>query len=150
MTPRWLPYQNQTTEMRRLQARATLSFSVVVFLRIQSIACAEQEHEDTALPASQENATSPAGEPLRVDTKGVTASIAYEAPLGAGFLQALEGRMPDTTVTYGPGDYFFEAGTVSHRAENNTSEPNTPVLFEILPMGVAGPFLIPPRDGPVE
>ena len=123
---------------------------------------------------------------LRVDTRGVTASIQYEAPLGAGLLQELNGKyklrvteitiapggyvgdhnhlgpgirkmtagamdyvMPDKTVVYREGDFFFEAGNVSHRAENRTGVPNTHLLFEILPVDVAGPSLILPRDGAV-
>ena len=122
---------------------------------------------------------------LQVDTKGVTASIQYEAPL-AGFLEELNGKyklrvteiriapggyvgdhnhlgpgirkmtagamdyvMPDKAVVYREGDFFFEAGNVSHRAENKTDAPCTHLLFEILPVDVAGPSLILPRDGVV-
>lgn len=121
-------------------------------------------------------------EALKVDTKGVTATIKYEsvvegflkdingkyklrvteitiAPggyvgahnhLGPGIRQVTTGTMqyilPDRTVTYGPGDYFFEAGNVSHRVVNSSEEPCTHVLFEILPVEVERPSLIPPRD----
>jgi quercetin dioxygenase-like cupin family protein len=121
------------------------------------------------------------GEALKVDTKGVTATIKYEAVLD-GFLKDLNGKyklrvteitiapgghvsdhnhlgpgirqmtagtmqyiLPDRTVTYGPGDYFFEAGNVSHRVVNSSAEPCTHLLFEILPVEVARPSLIPPR-----
>ena len=120
-------------------------------------------------------------EPLKVATKGVTATIKYEAVLD-GFLTELNGKyklrvteitiapgghvgdhnhlgpgirqmtagtmqyiLPDRTVTYGPGDYFFEAGNVSHRVVNSSAEPCTHVLFEILPVEVDRPSLIPPR-----
>jgi len=120
---------------------------------------------------------------LRVDTKGVTASILYEAVIagghipevrskfklriteivvapggyvgehnhmGPGIRQMTEGEMeyimPDKTMVYRPGDYFFEAGDVSHRVLNKTQQPCKHLLFEILPADVAGPSLIPSRD----
>ena len=70
--------------------------------------------------------------------------------LGPGIRQVTSGRMeyimPDKTVIYGPGDYFFEAGDVSHRVVNKTGELSTHLLFEILPKDVVGPSLILPRD----
>jgi uncharacterized RmlC-like cupin family protein len=60
----------------------------------------------------------------------------------AGTMQYI---LPDRTVTYGPGDYFFEAGTVSHRVVNRSAEPCTHVLFEIVPVEVDRPSLIPPQ-----
>jgi len=69
--------------------------------------------------------------------------------LGPGIRQMTEGEMEyvmsDRTVTYRTGDYFFETGDVSHRALNNTKRPSKHVLFEILPVDVKGPSLIPPR-----
>jgi quercetin dioxygenase-like cupin family protein len=122
-----------------------------------------------------------AQEPLKVDTKGVTASILFEAPitgghvadlkgkyklrmtaititaggyvgqhnhLGPGIRQMMEGEMnyimPDRTVVYRAGDFFFETGDVSHRVES--PKPSQHLLFEILPIDVDGPSLIPPRD----
>lgn len=52
--------------------------------------------------------------------------------------------MPDETVVYRAGDFFFETGDVSHRVES--PQPSTHLLFEILPVDVDGPSLIPPRD----
>jgi len=49
-------------------------------------------------------------------------------------------------AVYGPGDFFFEAGNVSHHVENRGEVPCTHLLFEILPIDVKGPSLIPPRD----
>ena len=136
----------------------------------------DTESLQTQRPASE------LSQPLKVDTKGVTAAIKYEAILG-GFLTDLNGKyklrvteiniapggyvgdhnhlgpgirqmtvghmdyiMPDKTVTYGPGDYFFETGDVSHRVVNNTTETCQHLLFEILPEDVTGPSLILPRD----
>jgi quercetin dioxygenase-like cupin family protein len=69
--------------------------------------------------------------------------------LGPGIRQMTAGTMqyilPDRTATYGPGDYFFEAGNVSHRVVNRSAEPCTHVLFEILPVEVDRPSLIPPQ-----
>jgi quercetin dioxygenase-like cupin family protein len=70
--------------------------------------------------------------------------------LGPGIRQMTAGEMeyilPDKTVIYHTGDFFFETGDVSHRVNNKTSEPNTHLLFEILPIDVKGPSLILPRD----
>jgi quercetin dioxygenase-like cupin family protein len=52
--------------------------------------------------------------------------------------------MPDRTVVYRAGDFFFETGDVSHRVES--PEPSQHLLFEILPIDVDKPSLIPPRD----
>jgi quercetin dioxygenase-like cupin family protein len=54
--------------------------------------------------------------------------------------------LPDKTVIYRTGDFFFETGDVSHRVNNRTDAPNTHLLFEILPMDVKGASLILPRD----
>ena len=88
-----------------------------------------------------------AAESLKVDTKGVTAQILYEAPISGGHISELKDRyklrvteisiapggyvgahnhlgpgirqmtvgemeyiLPDKTVTYRPGDFFFETG----------------------------------------
>jgi quercetin dioxygenase-like cupin family protein len=52
--------------------------------------------------------------------------------------------MPDETVVYRAGDFFFETGDVSHRVES--PQPSMHLLFEILPIDVDGPSLILPRD----
>lgn len=72
--------------------------------------------------------------------------------LGPGIRQMTVGEMeyilPDKTVIYRAGDFFFETGDVSHRVNNKTADPNTHLLFEILPMDLKGPSLIIPRDKP--
>jgi len=69
--------------------------------------------------------------------------------LGPGIRQVTEGRMtyvlPDRTVVYGPGEFFFESGDVNHTVYNRTDAPMVHVLFEILPAEVSGPSLIPVR-----
>lgn len=121
----------------------------------------------------------PSQEALKVETKGVTATILYEAPISGGHLSELKGKyklrvteiaiasggyvgdhnhlgpgirqmtqgemryiMPDNTVTYRAGDYFFETGDVSHRVESPS--PSKHLLFEILPIDAKGPSLILP------
>ena len=72
--------------------------------------------------------------------------------LGPGIRQMTAGEMeyilPDKTVIYRTGDFFFETGDVSHRVNNQTDAPNTHLLFEILPIDVKGASLILPRDKP--
>ena len=72
--------------------------------------------------------------------------------LGPGIRQMTVGEMeyilPDKTSIYRAGDFFFETGDVSHRVNNKTADPNTHLLFEILPMDLKGPSLIVPRDKP--
>ena len=137
---------------------------------------------ESSAPLAHESETTGAPVPVKVNTRGVTARIKYEAVvegflsdlngkyklrvteitiapsgvvgdnnhLGPGIRQVTDGKMeyitPDKAVTYGPGDYFFEAGNVSHRVENRTDAPCTHLLFEILPLDVTGPSLISPRD----
>lgn len=133
------------------------------------------------LPAGSEP-QAPPKQLLKVDTKGVTASILYEAVIAGGHIPEVQSKfklriteiviapggyvgehnhmgpgirqmtqgemeyiMPDKTMVYRPGDYFFETGDVSHRVLNKTQEPCKHLLFEILPADVAGPSLIPPR-----
>ena len=68
---------------------------------------------------------------------------------GPGIRQVTSGYMtyvlPDKTVVYGPGDFFFESGDVNHTVFNKTDAPMVHVLFEILPVGLNGPSLIPVR-----
>lgn len=52
-------------------------------------------------------------------------------------------------VIYRAGDFFFETGDISHRVNNKTSEPDTHLLFEVLPVDLKGPSLILPRDKPL-
>jgi quercetin dioxygenase-like cupin family protein len=70
--------------------------------------------------------------------------------LGPGIRQMTEGQMeyilPDHTVTYREGDFFFETGDVSHRVEDESGEVSKHLLFEILPVEVEGASLILPRD----
>ena len=67
--------------------------------------------------------------------------------VGPGIRQVTSGYMtyvlPDKTVVYGPGEFFFESGDINHTVFNKTSEPMVHVLFEILPADLNGPSLIP-------
>jgi quercetin dioxygenase-like cupin family protein len=67
--------------------------------------------------------------------------------VGPGIRQVTAGRMtyvlPDKTAVYGPGDFFFESGDVAHTVLNETDAPMVHVLFEILPVDLKGPSLIP-------
>ena len=120
-------------------------------------------------------------ERLKVDTKGVTANILFEAPINGGHVKELKGRyklrvteiaidagghvghhnhlgpgirqmtegemeylLPDRTVTYDMGDFFFETGDVSHRVESAGLSKH--LLFEILPIEVDGASLILPME----
>jgi quercetin dioxygenase-like cupin family protein len=66
---------------------------------------------------------------------------------GPGIRQVTSGYMtyvlPDKTVVYGPGDFFFESGDINHTVFNKTDAPMVHVLFEILPVTINGPSLIP-------
>ena len=66
---------------------------------------------------------------------------------GPGIRQVTAGQMtyvlPDRTVVYNPGDFFFEAGNVNHTVFNKTDAPMVHVLFEVLPADLKGPSLIP-------
>lgn len=67
--------------------------------------------------------------------------------VGPGIRQVALGQMtyvlPDKTVVYGPGDFFFESGDVNHTVFNKTGAPMVHLLFEILPADHKGPSLIP-------
>jgi len=69
--------------------------------------------------------------------------------VGPGIRQVTSGYMtyvlPDKTVVYGPGDFFFESGDVNHTVYNKTDAPMVHVLFEILPAELKGPSLIPAK-----
>jgi quercetin dioxygenase-like cupin family protein len=61
-----------------------------------------------------------------------------------GIRQVTSGyMMADKTVFYGPGDFFFESGDINHTVFNKTNDPMVHVLFEILPLDLDGPSLIP-------
>ena len=66
---------------------------------------------------------------------------------GPGIRQVTSGYMtyvlPDKTVIYGPGDFFFESGDVTHTALNKTDAPMVHLLFEILPATHQGPSIMP-------
>jgi quercetin dioxygenase-like cupin family protein len=68
---------------------------------------------------------------------------------GPGIRQVTSGYMtyvlPDKTVIYGPGDFFFESGDINHTVFNKTDAPMVHVLFEILPANLNGASLIPVR-----
>ena len=67
--------------------------------------------------------------------------------VGPGIRQVTVGHMtyvlPDKTVVYGPGEFFFESGDINHTVFNKTDAPMVHVLFEILPVDMKGPSLIP-------
>ena len=69
--------------------------------------------------------------------------------VGPGIRQVTSGYMtyvlPDKTVVYGPGEFFFESGDINHTVFNKTNEPMVHVLFEVLPADLNGPSLIPVR-----
>lgn len=68
---------------------------------------------------------------------------------GPGIRQVTSGYMtyvlPIKTVVYAPGDFFFESGDINHTVFNKTDTPMVHVLFEILPVNLNGPSLIPVR-----
>jgi quercetin dioxygenase-like cupin family protein len=67
--------------------------------------------------------------------------------VGPGIRQVTSGYMtyvlPKETIVYGPGDFFFETGDINHTVFNKTDAPMVHVLFEILPVDLGGPSLIP-------
>jgi quercetin dioxygenase-like cupin family protein len=67
--------------------------------------------------------------------------------VGPGIRQVTSGYMtyvlPEKTVVYGPGEFFFESGDINHTVFNKTNEPMIHLLFEILPADLNGPSLIP-------
>jgi quercetin dioxygenase-like cupin family protein len=68
---------------------------------------------------------------------------------GPGIRQVTSGHMtyvlPDRTLVYGPGDFFFESGDINHTAQNKTDAPMVHVLFEILPADHKGPSIMPAK-----
>jgi quercetin dioxygenase-like cupin family protein len=69
---------------------------------------------------------------------------------GPGIRQVTSGHMtyvlPEKTLVYGPGDFFFESGDVNHTAQNRTDAPMVHVLFEILPADLKGPSIMPVKS----
>jgi quercetin dioxygenase-like cupin family protein len=69
--------------------------------------------------------------------------------IGPGIRQVTMGQMtyvlPNRTIVYNPGDFFFESGDVNHTVYNRTDAPMIHLLFEILPADLKGPSLIPVR-----
>jgi quercetin dioxygenase-like cupin family protein len=69
--------------------------------------------------------------------------------VGPGIRQVTSGYMtyvlPDKTIVYGPGDFFFESGDINHTVFNKTDTPMVHILFEILPADLSGPSLISVR-----
>jgi quercetin dioxygenase-like cupin family protein len=69
--------------------------------------------------------------------------------IGPGIRQVTAGDMtyvlPDRTIIYKAGDFFFESGDVNHTVFNKTDMPMVHLLFEILPADLSGPSLIPVR-----
>ena len=67
--------------------------------------------------------------------------------LGPGIRLVTFGEMtyvlPEKTIIYKPGDFFFESGDVNHTVYNKSDKPNQHLLFEILPVELQGPSLIP-------
>jgi len=67
--------------------------------------------------------------------------------VGPGIRQVTSGHMtyvlPKETIVYGPGDFFFESGDINHTVFNRTDQPMVHILFEILPVDLKGPSLIP-------
>ena len=53
--------------------------------------------------------------------------------------------LPNHTMIYKAGDFFFESGDVNHTVYNKTDKPNQHLLFEILPADLKGPSLMPIR-----
>jgi quercetin dioxygenase-like cupin family protein len=51
--------------------------------------------------------------------------------------------LPDKTIIYKAGEFFFESGDVNHTVYNKTDAPNQHLLFEILPVDLKGPSLMP-------
>ncbi|HKQ65438.1 MAG TPA: cupin domain-containing protein, partial [Methylomirabilota bacterium] len=51
--------------------------------------------------------------------------------------------LPNQTLIYKAGDFFFESGDINHTVYNKTDKPNQHLLFEILPVDLKGPSLMP-------
>jgi quercetin dioxygenase-like cupin family protein len=77
-------------------------------------------------------------------------SVGEHHHAGPGIRQVTSGYMtyvlPDKTLVYGPGDFFFESGDINHTAQNKTDAPMVHVLFEILPVEHKGPSIMPAKS----
>ena len=73
----------------------------------------------------------------------MSVSTTMLAPDPPGDCRAHDVCLPDKTVVYGPGEFFFESGDINHTVFNKTDAPMVHVLFEILPVDMKGPSLIP-------
>ena len=51
--------------------------------------------------------------------------------------------LPHQTLIYKAGDFFVESGDINHVVHNTTDKPNQHLLFEILPVDLEGPSLMP-------
>jgi quercetin dioxygenase-like cupin family protein len=51
--------------------------------------------------------------------------------------------LPNQTLIYKAGDFFFESGDINHTVYNKTDKPNQHLLFEVLPVDLKGPSLMP-------
>ncbi len=69
--------------------------------------------------------------------------------VGPGIRLMTSGHMtyvlPDKTLVYCPGDFWFESGDVNHKVFNKTGMPNQHLLLEVLPADHEGPSLIVPK-----
>jgi quercetin dioxygenase-like cupin family protein len=67
--------------------------------------------------------------------------------VGPGIWLVTSGHMtyvlPEHTIVYSPGEFFFESGDINHTLYNKTDAPMVHLLFEILPADLQGPSLIP-------
>jgi quercetin dioxygenase-like cupin family protein len=67
--------------------------------------------------------------------------------VGPGIRLVTSGHMtyvlPEHTIVYSPGEFFFESGDINHTVYNKTNAPMVHLLFEILPADLQGPLLIP-------
>jgi quercetin dioxygenase-like cupin family protein len=76
-------------------------------------------------------------------------SVGEHNHVGPGIRLVTAGHMtyvlPDKTIVYEPGDFFFESGDINHTVYNKTDAPMVHLLFEILPADLQGPSLIPVR-----
>jgi quercetin dioxygenase-like cupin family protein len=51
--------------------------------------------------------------------------------------------LPNQTLVYKAGDFFFESGDINHTVYNKTDKLNQHLLFEVLPVDLKGPSLMP-------
>ena len=69
--------------------------------------------------------------------------------VGPGIRLVLTGELTfvqaGKVTVYKAGDYFFESGNVVHIAQNSTKAAARVAFFEILPVQLPGPSLIPPK-----